>query len=965
MISVLDQDGPWISLKACISRYYFCSFETRLVKKVVNDLIKTLDKVSLEVAKHPVGINNIKNSLIQKLHLNSANEVVKLGIWGLGGIGKTTIAKALYNQLYAHFEAASFVSNVRAAAADLRGLTILQNQILEESTKYVGTVYSVDKGISLLRERLGGKRVLLVVDDVDAYEQLNALVGDWLGSGSRVIITSRDKHIVKLAQVQYIHEMNGLEINESLELFSWHTFLRKHPSPGYEDLSKEIVKACKGHPLSLEVIGSFLYDKEADRGCWTEALSNITLNPDIHRRVYSTLKISYDDLSDEEKEIFLDIACFFIGQDKTHPIVFWKSIYKMVDTSISNLVMKSLIKIDDKGLFDMHDHLRDMGRFIAKTEKKGTRLWEATQSSTSNFSRIQLNSSSSQRLEMLYSPGRQYLDLEYLFIEGTIEDTLAMIPPSLIWLRLKQCTFAIGKDTAVTQPRHSRFVGNIWQLKIMELQDCSDLNDNSIHYLFSLPNIQLQHLDLGGCRGLNTLPDSIGNLSQLRQLNLGGCGGLNTLPDSIGNLSQLRQLDLTNCGGLNALPDSIGNLSQLRQLDLGWCGGLNTLPDSIGNLSQLRQLNLKCCEVLNALPNSIGNLSQLQQLDLGCCGGLNALPDSIGNLSQLQQLDLLFCGGLNTLPDSIGNLSQLLQLYLRLCEGLNTLPDSIGNLSQLRQLNLECCGGLNTLPDSIGNLSQLQQLDLSNCGGLNTLPDSIGNLSQLRQLDLSYCGGLNTLPDSIGNLSQLRQLDLRYCEGLNTLPDSIGNLSQLQQLDLLKCGGLNTLPDSIGNLSQLQQLDLSNCGGLNTLPDSIGNLSQLQQLDSINCGGLNTLPDSIGNLSQLRQLNLGGCGGLNTLPDSIGNLSQLWQLDLGWCGGLNTLPDSIGNLSQLQELRLTNCGGLNALPDSIGNLSQLQHLYLSNCEGLTILPDGIANLSRLQTLILWGSGIERPHTIGN
>ncbi|GLJ55256.1 hypothetical protein SUGI_1185810 [Cryptomeria japonica] len=737
-------------------------FEARLVKKVVNDLIKTLDKVSLEVAKHPVGIDNIKNALIQKLHLNSANEVVKLGIWGLGGIGKTTIAKALYNQLYAHFEAASFVSNVRAAAADLRGLTILQNQILEESTKYVGIVYNVEKGISLLRERLGGKRVLLVIDDVDAYEQLNALVGDWLGSDSRVIITSRDKHIVNLAQVQYIHEMNGLEINESLELFSWHTFLRKHPSPGYEDLSKGIVKACKEHPLSLEVIGSFLYDKEADTGCWTEALSNITLNPDIHRRVYNTLKISYNALSDEEKEIFLDIACFFIGQDKTHPIVFWKSIYKMVDTSIFNLVMKSLIKIDDEGLFDMHDHLRDMGRTIAETEKEGTRLWKATHLSTSNFSRIRLVSSSSHRFEMLYSPGLQYLDLEHLSIEGTIEDTLAMIPPSLIWLRLVDCTFAIGKDTAVTQPRHSRFVGNIWQLKIMELQERSHLNGNSFHSLFSLPNIQLQHLDLSCCWELNTLPVSIGNLSQLQHMKLGCCEGLNTLPDSIGNLSQLQHLNLRWCSGLNTLPDSIGNLSQLQHLDLRSCRGLNTLPDSVGNLSQLQHLILGCCEGLNTLPDSIGNLSQLQHLDLGCCEGLNTLPDSIGNLSQLQHLNLRWCSGLNTLPDSIGNLSQLQHLDSGSCRGLNTLPDSIGNLSQLQHLILGCCEGLNTLPDSIDNLSQLQHLDLKYCKRLKIIPDGIANLSRLQNLRLKGSG--IERPHTIGNQSG------EHSSGVDTLP---------------------------------------------------------------------------------------------------------------------------------------------------------------------------------------------------
>ncbi|GLJ40621.1 hypothetical protein SUGI_0838500 [Cryptomeria japonica] len=392
-------------------------YEARLVKRVVNDLIKTLDRVPLQVANHPVGIDSVKNALIQKLILNSADEVVKIGIWGIGGIGKTTVAKALYNQVYTDFEAASFVADVRTTAAESRGLTNLQNQILEKLTKYDGKVYSVDEGISLLRDRLGGKRVLLVLDDVDAVQQLHALIGDWLDCRSRVIITSKDQHILNLAQVssKCIHEISGLDIAEALQLFSWHAFLRAAPSPRYEDLSKKIAEACKGHPLSLEVIGSLLYDKENDTGCWKEALDNITLHPEIHNRLY----ISYNALTDDEKEIFLDIAFFFIGEEKTRPIIFWKSLYKRVYTAVSNLSMKLLIKIDEGGIFHMHDHLRDMGRSIAEKEKEGTQLWGVAHSSTIsnsiNCSRLRLHGGYPQSLEMLYRQSNvRYLHLEDL-----------------------------------------------------------------------------------------------------------------------------------------------------------------------------------------------------------------------------------------------------------------------------------------------------------------------------------------------------------------------------------------------------------------------------------------------------------------------------------------------------------------------------------------------------------------------
>ncbi|GLJ15106.1 hypothetical protein SUGI_0246890 [Cryptomeria japonica] len=480
--------------------------------------------------------------------------------------------------------------------------------------------------------------------------------------------------------------MSGLQINESLQLFNWYTFLRPSPSPRYKDLSRRIVEACKGHPLSLEVIGSFLYDKQDDTGCWIEAFHNITLNQEIHER----LKISYNALSDDEKEIFMDIACYFIGEHKKLPIVFWKSLYKMVDTAVSNLSMKLLIKIDDKGVFDMHDHLQDMGRTIAEKERDCTRLWESAHCSTLsnniNFSRLRLNEGNPQRLEKLYRPGLHYLHLQNVPIEGMIEDKLSKLPRSLIWLRLERCGLAVKTNTnrAVKKPSHSRFVNDIWQLKILQLKGCSDLDGLSIFSLFSLPNIQLQHLDLGWSRSLKKLPDTIGNLSQLQHLFLEGCVCLKNLPDI--------------------------RLPQLQHLDLRWCDGLNNLPDTIGNLSKLQYLCLRGCRSFLNLPDTIGNLSQLQHLDSGWCRSLDNLPDTIGNLSQLQHLDLRGCDRLMYLPDTIGNLSQLQHLDLVCCRKLNNLPDTIGNLSQLQHLDLETCFNLENLPDTIGNLSQLQYL---------------------------------------------------------------------------------------------------------------------------------------------------------------------------------------------------------------------------------------------------------------
>eukprot|EP01018_Ginkgo_biloba_P036099 Gb_04749 [translate_table: standard] len=163
----------------------------------------------------------------------------------------------------------------------------------------------------------------------------------FFGGGSRVIITTRDKHILNLAQANEIYDAEKLEQNQALELFSWHAFLRVCPDQGYEKLSKRVVKACKGFPLSQEVMGAHLYDKKDDKTFWDEAVIRIEtlMDKDLD-------EISFNGLHEEERQIFLDIACFFVGEDKELAISHWKALgCKNPHTTHTNLSLKSLIRI--------------------------------------------------------------------------------------------------------------------------------------------------------------------------------------------------------------------------------------------------------------------------------------------------------------------------------------------------------------------------------------------------------------------------------------------------------------------------------------------------------------------------------------------------------------------------------------------------------------------------------------------
>ena len=305
-----------------------------------------------------------------------ANDVRMVGILGMGGTGKTTIAKAIYNELYLHFEGKFFLGNVRETSK-LRGLVHLQKKLLPKTLRT--EVSSVDSGIIMIRERFRHKRVLVIVDDVDQLEQLNAIAGsrDWFGLGSRIIITTRDEQLLKNLQVDGVYRAKQMGDCESLELFSWHAFKNKYPAEDYMDISESVVAYSGGLPLALEVLGSSLFNKEMEE--WKSALEKLKRIP--NDQVQKKLRISFDALSDDtQKNAFLDISCFFIGMEKNYVVQVLDGCGFFAKDGVSVLIQRCLLTVDERNKLMMHDLLRDMGREIVReynsTEPgKRSRLW--------------------------------------------------------------------------------------------------------------------------------------------------------------------------------------------------------------------------------------------------------------------------------------------------------------------------------------------------------------------------------------------------------------------------------------------------------------------------------------------------------------------------------------------------------------------------------------------------------------
>ena len=293
-----------------------------------------------------------------------SNDVRIIGVWGMGGIGKTALARVVFRMVSKDFEGCCFLSNVREIC-EKEGLISLQQQLIRKLLNESMSIEDVDEGVFVIKNRLRHKRILLVLDDVNQLLQLKKLVGrhNWFGSGSRVIITTRDMHLLHILEVDEIYEAKELNGGEALHLLSLKAFKKDHPPEDYLDLSKDVVQYTKGLPLAVEIFGSLFFKRSINH--WKSILIRLKEFPEP--AILQVLKISYDELHETEKKIFLYIACFFNHGDKNSVVekLDYLGLYPYAGLEV--LVDKSLIKIKDFRVW-MHDLLQHMARKIIHEE---------------------------------------------------------------------------------------------------------------------------------------------------------------------------------------------------------------------------------------------------------------------------------------------------------------------------------------------------------------------------------------------------------------------------------------------------------------------------------------------------------------------------------------------------------------------------------------------------------------------
>ena len=175
--------------------------------------------------------------------------------------------------------------------------------------------------------------------------ELEALTSDrnWFGPRSRIIITTRDKHLLDVHEMDALYEAKKSNHKEAIELFSWHVFKHNHPKEDHETLSNSVVQYVNGLPLGLKVLGCFLFGKTICQ--WESELHKLEQEP--NQEIQIVLKRSYDELDYTQKEIFLDIACFFNGEYKDFVTRILDACNFYVESGIQVLSDKCLITILD------------------------------------------------------------------------------------------------------------------------------------------------------------------------------------------------------------------------------------------------------------------------------------------------------------------------------------------------------------------------------------------------------------------------------------------------------------------------------------------------------------------------------------------------------------------------------------------------------------------------------------------
>uniref|UniRef100_A0A0E0BGM6 AAA+ ATPase domain-containing protein n=1 Tax=Oryza glumipatula TaxID=40148 RepID=A0A0E0BGM6_9ORYZ len=949
-----------------------------------------------------VGRTKEKQKIVTLLSEASTwQDTMILPIYGIGGIGKTTLAKLVFNGtgFKDYCQAWVYVSQT----FDLNKIC---NSIISQISGHETMMTEKQMINRRLEELLAGRKILIVLDDLwekggSELDELKLMLKADENSNIIVIVTTRDESIAKKICTVQPYRLEPLTDDMCWTIIKQKSaFNDRDDKEQLEPIGRDIAKKCGGVALAAQSLVYMLQSMASDE--WESVR-----NSDIWTQ--STSKghqIVQDDLIHQ-----------WIALDLIEPSDIF-SARQLSKNYISQLLGMSFLQhsktpstvglyYEDVTLFTMHDLVHEVARSIMVDELL--------------YSRKEGDIRGSSRYALLTDCGKP---LKFLTNR----------PTKIRALHFLDCAKIVLHGTAFSS---ARILGEPYRTAIFELIILHEnwrTTKRIGSYLDGAPSTEvlstltkLEYMNLSSeLSYIGKLPEALGCFTELKYLNLSGCRGIEKLPKSFGSLRNLVFLDFSNCYRVEGIPEALCGLTKIQYLNLSRCcygNGLHLrgLPEVMRNLIELLYLNLSMC--LHAmfghqsagenqsLVECISNLSNLEHLDLSKNISLSGLPESLSNLRKLHTLDLSGCSKLERIPENIATIDSLKFLIVVNCWKLDKsrLSRFNDNSILLPHFIVQAGDG-----ESSSNLVQLQdanpaELEISNLENVKFAKDAqmikmlqkqrilklklhwtsgsrryVEDMEVLKELlpsstlvhfeiqgynSISFPGWLIGISSYLPNLVEINMEGLIMCKNLPPL----GQLPSLQELVLQRmpaikkidadlCGGARAFPRLrkfiLSDMENLEEWSTTYSCGENFVNQFM--FPNLQILETCDCPKLRLHPCppravkwDIWSISYLMVI---FCKVPFHKWRLLHHLPSLPSLSINSCNDLTGSPEIIQELSSLRSLTLH--GNYEAeLPQWLGELTSLHQLWISsNCPELKASQEIIAQLTSLQSLYLTSCG---------
>ncbi|XP_056689597.1 putative disease resistance protein RGA4 isoform X2 [Spinacia oleracea] len=939
----------------------------------------------------------------------SSNRLSVIAIMGIGGIGKTVLAKKV-------FEDKRVTDNFTERIWVVAPTVFTTEGILNKMVEYIymsssETVSSSEIAVRKLKNKLDGKKYLLVVDDVwdedqEMWDATRSSLESIGGSHeSMILVTTRATDVAHKMHA-FVHHLPKLLADDSWSLFKEVAFANMSPEyiSIFETTGKNIVEKCKGVPLAIKSIGGMLQTK-SDPYEWEKIeQSEIWDLPQDGTGILPSLMLSYKHLS---SPLLQKCFCFCATSLKSYHMdknwLIWKWMaLGLVQQSESRDLMEDIAEgyinallsisflhvalrdeIGEIVRYGMHDLVHDLATSVSKhqvlileagnpvtaiSDVRHLAIYERKELKTECWDKDKVAVKNLRTL-VIYknSPGGLLKHVKYLRVLNLQDTGLKEVPESIAGLKCLKVLSLVYNPIKVLP----EFITKWYNLQTLNLLGC-DLLEEVPGGLSNLVNLRHLYID----RLISLPAGMIGQLTCLQTLPILGVreggfqiselGGLPHISDKL----EIRGLELIK-SKQDAESASLSEKSRVKKLRLFWNNDNDWVKheEVLDGLEPNRNLRLLTIQRYGGenFPSWLMRMDVIKIIELVNCRRCRKLP-TLGHLPFLEKLKIknmesLECIGVELYGASSSSSSGVMYFpSLKQVEllGLDKLTEWVEPSSGewtifplLEELKIEDCPELKTTPYKFPSLEQLTVTNITTSSLLlSKILSNKGSLTCLKVVQIDGITEITHLPEELAEYcTSLQTLRIKRCQNLSYLPESLSKLISLELLQINYCPNLVSL-SNLSCLGLLRQVDIFDIRGLTNFPEGLLDCKSLERLWFSNCPKVKKLPDLTG-LSRLCNLSITSMTKMiSHPPDWLYHLPCLTTLHIGSYYELDEFPDMsfLSKITSLKTLHLYGWEKLQSLPEQLQQFTTLKGLVICDFESMEYLPDWLGNLSSLDSL---------------